>query len=405
MTIPPAAHVTLRRRPELFESKGETAVLRANANHSVPWERSVLPPVTEKESALQALEGSWVNADHPSERYVVTGASVTRSCLASPPRQFALQWDPYRGEVQWGYSGRLHLVWLSDSVVSWVQQGQPASWGWRWRRAVPQPAVLREAAAVRAAAAPGDHRAATLRPPVYLQPRLPEQPPTWAQRQRSQSCGPPSRVLPSSWQQDRRGAAPPQQQQHQQRGSFVEPRASPSGYGAARSGYTSARAQPYHYRQAYSCSGYSPVPPRRHYGYYPRQSWGHPDHVLACGWTASEASDLLFRELTPEDYEMLCRLDERVEKKPNDSNASLEKLVEVSGDELIGEQCTVCLTDFEAGDEAAQLPCGHIFHRACIKKWLSECRTACPLCGVDVNGATATTTCASSSSSSSSSSA
>ncbi|PIN03696.1 Ubiquitin--protein ligase [Handroanthus impetiginosus] len=41
--------------------------------------------------------------------------------------------------------------------------------------------------------------------------------------------------------------------------------------------------------------------------------------------------------------------------------------------------CTICLEEFPAGYEAVCMPCSHIFHGDCIKKWL---RTShyCPIC-------------------------
>ncbi|CAK0833230.1 unnamed protein product, partial [Prorocentrum cordatum] len=34
------------------------------------------------------------------------------------------------------------------------------------------------------------------------------------------------------------------------------------------------------------------------------------------------------------------------------------------------QQCMVCLSDFEAGDQVRRLPCGHVFHAPCIDEWL-----------------------------------
>lgn len=41
--------------------------------------------------------------------------------------------------------------------------------------------------------------------------------------------------------------------------------------------------------------------------------------------------------------------------------------------------CSVCLDDYEEGDELLQVTCGHVFHRACIDHWLKGHRV-CPCC-------------------------
>jgi len=41
--------------------------------------------------------------------------------------------------------------------------------------------------------------------------------------------------------------------------------------------------------------------------------------------------------------------------------------------------CTICLEEFEAGDNLRVLPCGEKFHRDCIDQWLAL-RANCPLC-------------------------
>uniref|UniRef100_A0A1J3E0X4 RING-type E3 ubiquitin transferase n=1 Tax=Noccaea caerulescens TaxID=107243 RepID=A0A1J3E0X4_NOCCA len=42
-------------------------------------------------------------------------------------------------------------------------------------------------------------------------------------------------------------------------------------------------------------------------------------------------------------------------------------------------QCSVCLDDFEKGNEAKEMPCKHKFHVRCIVPWL-ELHSSCPVC-------------------------
>ncbi|KAL6975511.1 RING-type E3 ubiquitin transferase [Sarracenia purpurea var. burkii] len=42
--------------------------------------------------------------------------------------------------------------------------------------------------------------------------------------------------------------------------------------------------------------------------------------------------------------------------------------------------CSVCLTEFEPDAEINHLPCGHLFHKMCLEKWLRCWNVTCPLC-------------------------
>lgn len=50
-------------------------------------------------------------------------------------------------------------------------------------------------------------------------------------------------------------------------------------------------------------------------------------------------------------------------------------------DEL--ETCVTCLEDLKEGHTATVLPCGHRFHRKCLKPWL-ELHNTCPICRYEV---------------------
>ena len=44
------------------------------------------------------------------------------------------------------------------------------------------------------------------------------------------------------------------------------------------------------------------------------------------------------------------------------------------------EECPICLEDFKEGEPVKRLPCGHLFHAACVKEWIVDVRGVCPLC-------------------------
>lgn len=58
------------------------------------------------------------------------------------------------------------------------------------------------------------------------------------------------------------------------------------------------------------------------------------------------------------------------------------KPINVSSDDLLeasNKECVVCLGDQKVGDQATKLPCGHLFHGACLEEWL-RIHGTCPTC-------------------------
>lgn len=109
---------------------------------------------------------------------------------------------------------------------------------------------------------------------------------------------------------------------------------------------------------------------------------------VAGGLTEAQLRDLMTRELTPEDYELLMALDTSVEKK-HLCEADLETLrVRVHRSDDVQDSdatdCHVCLCEFEEEDEKMTLPCGHEFHKQCIVQWLTAQSTACPIDRLEV---------------------
>ena len=43
------------------------------------------------------------------------------------------------------------------------------------------------------------------------------------------------------------------------------------------------------------------------------------------------------------------------------------------------KKCLICLENFQIGENSITLPCIHIFHSECIKKWMKS-KNACPIC-------------------------
>lgn len=48
-----------------------------------------------------------------------------------------------------------------------------------------------------------------------------------------------------------------------------------------------------------------------------------------------------------------------------------------------GEVCSICQDEMDIADTAS-LPCGHCFHRVCVKEWLISRSLRCPLCNDEI---------------------
>lgn len=110
---------------------------------------------------------------------------------------------------------------------------------------------------------------------------------------------------------------------------------------------------------------------------------GLPSVPLAHQAPKPELARLQYREVTPEDYELLCLLDEEIPKRgrktPEALVAGLPRLR--AGEDGACRQCQICLTPLAADALVFRLPCQHAaFHPACITQWLTEYSGTCPLC-------------------------
>jgi hypothetical protein len=97
--------------------------------------------------------------------------------------------------------------------------------------------------------------------------------------------------------------------------------------------------------------------------------------------------------LTPEELnEMGVAVIERVREVEEQSDADedsasqhlsaseLESLpARAATDQESAIECSVCLASLSAGQDVVRLPCAHIYHHACIVRWLASSRR-CPFC-------------------------
>lgn len=68
-----------------------------------------------------------------------------------------------------------------------------------------------------------------------------------------------------------------------------------------------------------------------------------------------------------------------------DQITSLPVVTITEADVLRTLQCSVCMEDYDKGEEVRALPCKHLYHAECIIPWL-ERHGSCPVCRKDLNG-------------------
>jgi len=105
--------------------------------------------------------------------------------------------------------------------------------------------------------------------------------------------------------------------------------------------------------------------------------------------TPAQIRTLCSRDITPEDYDMLLRLDEDIVVPASGvlSAAACERLEAPQANaNWQGETCAVCLGDLLAGEDVRELPCcSHVYHKECIVQWLTCSKATCPLDSLSVH--------------------
>ncbi|XP_074294623.1 E3 ubiquitin-protein ligase BIG BROTHER-like isoform X1 [Silene latifolia] len=92
-------------------------------------------------------------------------------------------------------------------------------------------------------------------------------------------------------------------------------------------------------------------------------------------------------------YEELLDLGEAVGTQSRGLSEELIKLLPTSRYKAGGffsrkksrERCVICLVTYKMGDQQMTLPCKHVYHSKCGRKWLSINKT-CPVCNSEVFG-------------------
>ena len=78
----------------------------------------------------------------------------------------------------------------------------------------------------------------------------------------------------------------------------------------------------------------------------------------------------------------------RNNKDNNLKKSHIKKLKETTIDnenlnELLIQECSICLEKFQQNDITYTTPCMHYFHKDCLLLWLQK-NLNCPLCRIDI---------------------
>eukprot|EP00656_Telonema_subtile_P029629 TRINITY_DN32721_c0_g1_i2.p1 TRINITY_DN32721_c0_g1~~TRINITY_DN32721_c0_g1_i2.p1 ORF type:complete len:296 (+),score=52.44 TRINITY_DN32721_c0_g1_i2:297-1184(+) len=102
--------------------------------------------------------------------------------------------------------------------------------------------------------------------------------------------------------------------------------------------------------------------------------------------------NLQFREIDPNDFDLLMELAEYDSKKTlSEGKLGAIPFFEATTEtvEECAEGCVFCAEEYEVGEQLKRLPCGHVFHDHCITGHLSKYSTKCPFnTGVAFGGCT-----------------
>ncbi|XP_038645136.1 E3 ubiquitin-protein ligase ZSWIM2 [Scyliorhinus canicula] len=114
------------------------------------------------------------------------------------------------------------------------------------------------------------------------------------------------------------------------------------------------------------------------------QRWKPLQQVSGLPLPLAVISDLMNREILPNDYDVLQQLDRnRSSTVPGHVVLTLPLLIVKERSKLLvpGQQCRVCLKAFQLRQQVRWLPCHHKFHKDCIDHWLLHESNSCPIDG------------------------
>ena len=120
----------------------------------------------------------------------------------------------------------------------------------------------------------------------------------------------------------------------------------------------------------------------------PSHRWRPAQRSSGSALPEAVVNNLMNREITDHDYDMLLQLDNQDATVPSNLSEStvrsfpVERIRHNSSLLAPGQQCRICLRGYEEGQFARRLPCRHKFHRDCVDNWLLHQHATCPIDGI-----------------------
>ncbi len=99
--------------------------------------------------------------------------------------------------------------------------------------------------------------------------------------------------------------------------------------------------------------------------------------AIEISWRTGVDIMYLSNEVTPPDPKQLFTKEQVLELPETKYDP------DITDEELciaVNSTCSICLDDFEKGEQLCVLPCGHLHHTECIMPWLTTRNANCPLC-------------------------
>ena len=73
-----------------------------------------------------------------------------------------------------------------------------------------------------------------------------------------------------------------------------------------------------------------------------------------------------------------------MEKYKNDRKNKIKQIGKYKkvkeNDQIINNECSICIENFCCGEYQRTLVCNHTFHKKCIDKWFKKDKNECPIC-------------------------